>query len=99
MNDLESAEAHLGELDAYVDEYVVSAKNPPWSIRYFNIDFRGELLRLRGDPLALSVLEEGVALVRANTHLYNRYILIYAERHLQFAMDPANRWTRFPLLP
>ncbi|EEU33898.1 uncharacterized protein NECHADRAFT_88817 [Fusarium vanettenii 77-13-4] len=97
MNRLHDAEVHLSELARSVRAIEVESGSIDWHILFAFLDFRGELLRLQGNPAAEDLLEEAYSVAQANCQLFNWWYFIYAERHMEFAKKPMNRWTPFHL--
>ncbi|KAH9211160.1 hypothetical protein DL95DRAFT_512003 [Leptodontidium sp. 2 PMI_412] len=86
INRLDDAECHLSQLAASLNAIEVVDGTVPWNLRFFYLDFQGELLRLRRDPMAVALLQEAHDLATKNCQSSGWWIVIYAERHLECAL-------------
>ena len=86
INRLDDAGYHIDQLAASLNAIKVADGEVHWHLQYYYLDFRGELLRLRGDLMAVALLKEARDLASKNCESRSRWCEIYAERHLKCAI-------------
>jgi len=85
-NRLDDAGCHINQFAASLNAIKVTGGEVHWHLQYCYLDFQGELLRLRRDPMAVALLQEARDLASKNCESSSRWCEIYAERHLKCAI-------------
>lgn len=100
MSDITAALGNLKIFESTLDSLSGAAD---WRMRLCYLRAKGEALRQQGDPKAVEVLEESLALARESSPLQDRWwAVVSGEKHLAFArksvaIRPGERVVPYPL--
>ncbi len=96
MKRLDDADRRINDMAATVKTIETALGVLPWKLEFWLLEFRGELLRLRGDPGAREVLEQAVEVATRGCEWRNWWIVIHAKNSLELAMRPIEPGAEVP---